>query len=57
MNDSFSFPGGYTMLFISSHAAEYTGYHWAVYNQAQSFYSFDDGDSTSGEEFASLLQC
>lgn len=30
------------------YAAEYTGHHWAVYDQNK-FYSFDDGDATAGE--------
>ena len=46
---SCSYPGGYTMLFIPSYAADYTGYHWAVYDKDHAFYSFDDGDATSGE--------
>ena len=31
------------------YAAEYTGHHWAVYDQNKKFYSFDDGDATAGE--------
>ncbi len=43
------FPKGYTLQFVPFHAAEYTGFHWAVYDQTKRFYSFDDGDATSGE--------
>ena len=37
------------MQFVPFYAAEYTGFHWAVYDQTKRFYSFDDGDATSGE--------
>ena len=29
-----------------------TGFHWAVYNQYQGFYGYDDDDITSGEAAA-----
>ena len=43
------FPKGYTLQFVPFYAAEYTGYHWAVYDQIKRFYGYDDGDATSGE--------
>ena len=43
------FPKGYTLQFVPFYAAEYTGFHWAVYDQTKRFYSYDDGDATSGE--------
>ena len=44
------FPRGYTLLFIPFYSTEYSGYHWAVYDDNNKFYSFDDGDATSGED-------
>ncbi len=51
------FPGGYTLLFIPYYSAEYTGYHWTVYDNHNKFYSFDDGDASPGEAlpFTSVL--
>ena len=42
------YPNGYTLLFISCYSSAYTAFHWAVYNQDQAFYGFDDGDITLG---------
>ena len=42
------YPNRYTLLFISLYSPAYTGFHWAVYNQNQMFYGFEDGDITSG---------
>ncbi|CAL5228154.1 g11234 [Coccomyxa viridis] len=44
-----TFPKGYTLQFVPFYAAEYMGHHWAVYDQTKRFYSFDDGDNTSGD--------
>ena len=43
------YPGGYTLLFIPYYSPVYTGQHWAVYNENNNFYGFDDGDITPGE--------
>ncbi|CAL5228156.1 g11236 [Coccomyxa viridis] len=43
-----TFPKGYTLQFVPFYAAEYTGWHWVVYDQTKRFYSFDDGDNTNG---------
>ena len=37
------------MQFVPFCAAEYTGSHWAVYDQTKRFYSFDDGDISDGK--------
>ena len=42
------YPNDYTLLFISFHSSAYTGFHWAVYNENQLFFGFDDDDITSG---------
>ncbi len=44
------FPRGYTLLFIPFYSTDYSGYHWAVYDNNNKFYSFDDSDATSGED-------
>ena len=47
------YPSGYTLLFIPYYAPDYSGQHWAVYNDNNNFYGFDDGDATAGEPCAS----
>ena len=42
------YPDGFTLLFIPFHSSAYTGFHWAVYNEDEVFYGFDDDDITSG---------
>ncbi|CAL5228155.1 g11235 [Coccomyxa viridis] len=44
-----TFPKGYTLQYVPFYAAEYTGHHWAVYDQNKKLYSFDDGDATAGD--------
>ncbi len=36
------------MLFVPASSPAYGGYHWAVYDETHSFYSYDDGDTTAG---------
>ncbi len=43
------YPGGYTLLFIPSYSPDYTGQHWAVYDNNYDFTGFDINDATSGE--------
>ena len=42
------YPPGYTIIFICYYSTVYhVSYgHWAVYNERQEFYGFDDGDAT-----------
>ena len=42
------YPPGYTIMFIPYYSTVYRrSYgHWAVYNERQEFYGFDDGDAT-----------
>ena len=47
------YPGGYTLLYIPYYSPDYSGYHWAVYNNDNTFYGFDDGDATLGRTCAS----
>ena len=41
------------MLFIPASSSHFGGLHWAIYNEAKSFYSYDDGDATDGERSGS----
>ena len=42
------YPIDYMLLFICFHCSAYTGFHWAVYDENQVFYGFDDNDITVG---------
>ena len=42
------YPNDYMLLFISFHSSAYTGFHWAVYDENQVFYGFDDNDINVG---------
>ena len=44
------FPLNYTLLYIPASSSHFGGYHWIIYDEAKSFYSYDDGDSTPGED-------
>ena len=37
------------MLFIHASSSHFAGYHWAIYDEAKSFYSYDDGDAIAGD--------
>ena len=43
------YPGGYALLFVPSYMPDYTGHHWAVYDNNDNFCGYDDSDATSGE--------
>lgn len=49
VSDERRYPAGYHLLYVPYYSSDYSGYHWAVYNDNNIFYSFDDGDTTPGE--------
>ena len=40
-------------MFVPSYMPDYSGHHWAVYDNNDNFCGYDDGDTTSGE----TLEC
>ena len=43
------FPQNYNFLFIPSSSFYFGGYHWAIFNETNTFSGYDDGDATAGE--------
>lgn len=47
------YPAGFTLQYVAFYSSAYAGHHWAIYDQAHTFYAYDNGDVTEGRHLQS----